>query len=117
MSRRCLSLLGDRTWQDECLITIGDRSDHLPGGITLSRNHNMHERSIEGKLSSLCIPRPAANTDPNTPAQQQTGYYPVEGTTAPVQNPALSVTLAKSIPLACVSAIIEVTISPIDLHL
>ena len=72
---------------------------------------------IEGMLTSLCIPRPAANADPNTPEQQQTGYYPVEGTTAPVQNPAVSVTLAKPIALACVSAMIEGTISPIDLHL
>ena len=117
MSRRCLSLLGDRTWQDECLVTVGD---HQITSLVVSLcpvNTICMNDQIEGMLTSLCIPRPAANADPNTPEQQQTGYYPVEGTTAPVQNPAVSVTLAKPIALACVSAMIEGTISPIDLHL
>ena len=110
-------MLGDRTWQDECLVTVGD---HQVTSMVVSlcpENTLCMNDQIEGKLTSLCIPRPAAVTDPDTPAKQQTGYYAVEGTTTTVQNPGVSVTLSKSILLACVSAMIEGAISPIDLHL
>lgn len=110
-------MISDRTWQDECLITIGN---HQVTSLVVSlcpENTICMNDVIENRLTSLCIPRPAANPDPNTPQTQQTGYLPVQVVTTPTETKVVSVTLGKSITSACVSAILEGIKSPTDPHL